>query len=52
MISFYEYFIKRMYNMKVNLPKIITSENSGEASTDPLSFVLHQSMLNLNHELF
>ena len=38
--------------MKVNLPKIITSENSGAASTDPLTFVLHQSRLNLNHELF
>ena len=50
-ISFYEYFIKRIYNMKVNLPKIITSENSGAASRDPLSFVLHQSRLNLDHEI-
>ena len=38
--------------MKVNLPKVIISENSGATSTDPLSFVLHQSRLNLNHELF
>ena len=51
-ISFYEYFIKRIYYMKVNLPKIIISENSGAVSTDPLLFVLHQSRLNLNHELF
>ena len=28
--------------MKVNLPKIITSENSGAASTDPLLFVFYQ----------
>ena len=28
--------------MMVNLPKIITSENSGAATIDPLSFVLHQ----------
>ena len=28
--------------MKVNLPKIITSENSVMATIDPLSFVLHQ----------
>ena len=38
--------------MKVNLPKIITSGNSGSTSTDPLLFVFHQSRLNLNHELF
>ena len=42
--------VKRLYDKKVNLPKII--ENSGAASTDPLTFVLHQSRLNLNHELF
>ena len=28
--------------MKVNLPKIISSENSGAASTNPLSFVFHK----------
>ena len=33
--------------MKVNLPKIITSENPGVATIDPLSFVLHQIDLNL-----
>ena len=35
--------------MKVNLPKIITSENSGVATIDPLSFVLHEidKLLNL-----
>ena len=44
--------LKKKYNMKVNLPKIITSENSGAASTDQLLIVLHQSRLNLNHELF
>ena len=33
--------------MKINLPKIITSENSGTASTDPLSFVLYQTGLKL-----
>ena len=31
-----------MYDIKVDLPKIITSENSGAATIDPLSFVLHQ----------
>ena len=30
------------YDMKVNLPKIITSENSGAATIDTLSFVLHK----------
>ena len=37
--------------MKVNLPKIIISENSGVATIDPLSFVLHQidsKLLNLD----
>ena len=33
--------------MKVNLPKIITSENSGVVSTDPLLFVLHQIDLKI-----
>ena len=33
--------------MKVNLPKIITSENSGATTIDPLSFVLHQIGLKL-----
>ena len=36
--------------MKVNLLKIITSENSGAATIDPLSLVLHQiasKLLNL-----
>ena len=36
--------------MKVNLTKIITSENSGTATIDPLLFVLHQKdskLLNL-----
>ena len=33
--------------MKINLPKIITSENSGVALTDPLLFVLHQIVLKL-----
>ena len=28
--------------MRVNLPKTITSENSGAATIDPLSFMLHQ----------
>ena len=28
--------------MKVNLPKIFTAENSGAATIDALSFVLHQ----------
>ena len=28
--------------MKVNLPKIITSANSGKATIDPLLFMLHQ----------
>ena len=28
--------------MKVNLPKIIILQNSGAATIDPLSFVLHQ----------
>ena len=28
--------------MKANLPKMVTSENSGAATIDPLSFVLHQ----------
>ena len=51
MIFFYEYFIKRLYNMKVNLPKIITSENSGAASTDPLLFVLHQLGLKLLNQV-
>ena len=48
--SFDEYFIKRLYDMKVNLvslTKIITSENYGAANTDPLSFVLHQIGLKL-----
>ena len=51
-MSFYEYFIKRIFDIKVNLPKIITLENSGMATIDPLSFVLHQidSKL-LNHSL-
>ena len=31
----------------VNLPKIITSENSDAAPIDPLSFVLHQIGLKL-----
>ena len=34
--------LKRIYGMKVNFPKIVTSENSGAATIDPLSFVLHQ----------
>ena len=33
--------------MKVNLQKIITSENSGAALTDTLSFLLHQIGLKL-----
>ena len=55
--SSYGYLIKRLYNMKVNLvnlPKIITSDNSGAASTDPLLFVLHQmglKLLNLGYTL-
>ena len=34
--------LKRIYGMKVNLPKIVSSENSDAATIDPLSFVLHQ----------
>ena len=41
-ISFYEYFIKRIHGMKVNLSKIVNLEKSGAAIIDPLSFVLHQ----------
>ena len=33
--------LKRIDNMKVNLPKIVTSENSGVATIDPLSFMFH-----------
>ena len=50
-INFYQYFIKRIYDMMINLPKIITSKNSGAATLDPLSFALHQidsKFLNLD----
>ena len=33
--------------MKVNLPKIITSENSGVVTIDPQSFMLHHIDLKL-----
>ena len=34
--------LKRKYRKMVNFPKIIASENSGAATIDPISFVLHQ----------
>ena len=34
----------------INLPKIISSENSGAATTDPLWFVLHQMGLKLLYQ--
>ena len=40
--------------MKLNLPKIVTSENFGAATIDPLSLVLHQinsKLLNLGFTL-
>ena len=50
-ISFYEYFIKRIYKMNANLPEVLTLEKSGAATIDPVSFVLHQidsNILNLD----
>ena len=59
MDSFFEYFMIRIYDMKVKLPKIIISENFGAATIDALFFVvasngfkITQSRLYLNHEIF
>ena len=44
--------LKRIYDKKVKLPKIVTSESSGASTIDPLSFVLHQIDLKLLIKVF